>query len=110
MKQYVVDEFRLEDYEKVKTYLEEHCKAAGLSGVYWLTVPDQVLTELQRSHTQCQPYYVGIELYEDRMACGLLIRSSKTIRCHCAGYTTTEQRNWLIDTVDSMIDQIGIIA
>lgn len=109
MKQYVIDEFRLEDYEKVKGYFDENCKAAGLSGVYWMTVPDDILTDLQRSHTSCQPYYIGIELEEDKLSCGLLIRSSKNIRCHCIGYATVEQRNWVIDSLDSMMESIGII-
>lgn len=109
MKQYVIDEFRLEDYEKVKCYLDEHCKAAGLFGVYWMTVPEHVLTDTQRAHTACQPYYVGIELEEDKLSCGLLIRSSTNIRCHCIAYATLEQRNWLIDTLDSMMEQIGVI-
>lgn len=109
MKQYVIDEFRLEDYEKVKRYFDEHLKAAGLFGVYWMTVPDDVLTDTQRSHITCQPYYVGIELEEDKLSCGLLIRSSQNIRCNCIDYATLEQRNWLIDTIDSMMMRIGII-
>ncbi|MBU1168159.1 MAG: hypothetical protein KKD44_01205 [Proteobacteria bacterium] len=109
MKQYVIDELRYEDYQKVKTFLDETCKAGALSGVYWMTVPDDKLTELQLSHTDCQPYHVGIELEEDHVSCGFLIRASGNIRCHCIAYATVEQRNWVIDTLDAMFEKIGII-
>ncbi|GAB6096184.1 hypothetical protein JCM14469_24370 [Desulfatiferula olefinivorans] len=110
MKQYVIDELRDEDYRKVKAWLDEHCRAAGISGVYWLTLPESVLTDLQRSHTDCKPYYLGLELDENALSCGLLVRATGNIRCHCIGYATRDQLIWLIETIDAMTASIGVIV
>lgn len=110
MKQYVIDEFRFEDHEKVKAYLDEHCIAAALSGVYWMTLPEELLTDLQRSHVDCHPYFFGLELDEQALSCGLLVRSSKNIRCHCIAYANAKQLAWLVDSLDSMMEKIGVIV
>jgi hypothetical protein len=110
MKQYVIDEFRDEDYQKVKAWLDEHCTAGRISGVYWLTLPESVLTDLQRSHVDCQPYYLGLELDETSLSCGLLVRATGNIRCHCIGYATKAQLIWLIETIDAMMETIGVIV
>jgi hypothetical protein len=109
MKQYVIDELRLWDYEKIKDYLDKYCKAAGLEGVYWLAVPDDLLTEQQQDHAMCKPFHFGIELEEDKLSCGLLVRSSSNIRCHCIAYANNAQRDWLIETLDTMMEQSGIV-
>ncbi len=109
MKQYVIDELRLDDYGKLKQYMIGCFKSASIDGVYWLTIPDELLTETQVSHKDCQPYYFAVELDEQFLSCGLLVRTASSIRCHCIGYATVEQRNWLIDTIDSIMDQNKII-
>lgn len=110
MKQYVIDELRSWDYGKIKDYLDKHCKAAGLEGVYWIEIPEELLTDQQKSHDPCKPFHFGIELEEDKMACGLLVRASGNIRCHCIAYANREQRNWLVETLDAMMEQLGIIV
>ncbi len=109
MKQYIIDELRLEDYEKIKQYFEANCKSASIEGVYWLEIPEELLTEIQASHESCQPFNFSIELEESNLSCGLLVRASSNIRCHCIAYANIEQRNWLIDTIDSIMEQNGII-
>lgn len=109
MKQYVIDELRLEDYQKIEQYLDDHCRSASIKGVYWLELPTDLLTETQASHESCQPFNFSLELEEDSIACGLLVRASSNIRCHCISYATVEQRNWLIDTIDSIMEQNKII-
>jgi hypothetical protein len=52
---------------------------------------------------------VAIELEPDRMSCELLIRSSIKIRCDCMGYATKDQRNWLIDRIDTMLNELEIV-
>ncbi len=109
MKQYLIDELRLEDYEKIKQYLDDFFKPGPIKGIYWLTIPEGILTETQRSHTDCQPHYFAVELDEQNFSCGLLVRTASSIRCHCISYANVEQRNWLIDTIDSIMEQNQII-
>lgn len=109
MKQYVIDELRLHDYEKIRDHLGEICSSGGIEGVYWLQIPEHILTDEQKSHSACKPYIFGLELYEDRLCCGLLVRSLKSIRCHCVAYADKAQRDWLLEILDTMMDKIGVI-
>ncbi len=109
MKQYVIDELRLEDYEKVKEYFNTNCKPASIEGVYWLEIPGDILSETQMGHDACKPFNFALELDENSLACGLLVRASSNIRCHCIAYASLEQRNWLIDTIDSIMEKIGVV-
>lgn len=110
MKQYVIDEFRLEDFRKVKDYLEDYCKPAGIDGVYWLEMPEELMTEVQAGHTNCQPYHFALELDEYALSCGFLVRATGNIRCHCIGYADVKQREWLLETIDSIMEKIGVIV
>jgi hypothetical protein len=108
MKQYVIDEFRLNDYEKVKGYLDMNFGDAEMGGIYWIPIEEDILTDVQKSHTECQPLYFAAELDEQRMATELLVRTKNRIRCNCIDYATEEQRNWLIRRIDAMLDELEI--
>jgi hypothetical protein len=109
MKQYVVDELRPLDYKLIKSHLNEKLGDSFMGGLYKLPIDPEILTDAQRHHTQCQPYYFAIDLEPDRMAFELLVRSDQKIRCNCIGYATEKQRNWLIQLADIMFDQLKII-
>ena len=55
MKQYVIDELRPWEHEKIKAYLENEFKASRVNGIYWIPLDADILTEVQRAHTGCQP-------------------------------------------------------
>jgi len=109
MKQYVVDELRPLDYTVIKSHLDERIGASGMPGLYKLPIDPEMLTAVQRHHTHCQPFYFAIDLEPSRMACELLVRSDQKIRCNCIGYATENQRNWLIQLTDMMLDQLKIV-
>ena len=50
MKQYVIDEIRPQDFEKVKGYLEETYGGAGVDGLYWVPVDEALLSGVQQAH------------------------------------------------------------
>ena len=108
MKQYVIDELRPADYDLLKNYLDAHYIADALDGIYWIPVPDELLTGIQAAHSDCRPHYFSVELFDGRMSCELLVRTKKRVRCDCMGYADEKQRTWLIETVDAVLDQLGI--
>lgn len=111
MKQYVIDELRLHDYEKIKAYMDENFSKTGVSGLYWLPVPEELLTEIQAAHTECGPFCFGAELEEDRISFELLVRARGRIRCGgCIGYADEHQRKWLMDAVDAIFEKLEIIT
>jgi hypothetical protein len=108
MKQYVIDELRLDDYGKIKAHLDKTYTASGVDGLYWIPMPDDFLSDIQHEHSDCAPFYFAIELEEDHLSCELLIRSQNKIRCNCIAYADEPQRNWMIRAVDAMFEKLQI--
>jgi hypothetical protein len=108
MKQYVIDEIRPEDYHKIKQYLDASYGPVEMDGIYWIPLSAEVLSEVQRAHTDCQPFYFAIELEEKRFALELLVRTKNRIRCACIGYASRDQRIWIMEAVDAIFEKLDI--
>lgn len=110
MKQYVVDELRPEDYKTLKHHLDHRYAVPAYDGLYRIPLENQMLSQVQKAHTDCQPFYFALELLPGRLACELLVRTNSRIRCDCIQVANELQRNRLIDTIDAMLERLGIIA
>jgi hypothetical protein len=108
MKQYVVDQLRYPDYEKLKAFLDQNYGEAAMGAVYWLVLDQEVLSPIQRDHRECQPHAAAVELEETHLSLELLVRTPHRIRCDCIAYATQEQRDWLIRRVDDILKQLNI--
>lgn len=108
MKQYVIDGLRLEDYRKLKDYLDSAVESSPLAGIYWLELEPSLLTPIQREHVNCKPHVFAFMLEETYLSCELLVRIKNTIKCDCMAYATVKQRNWLMDTVDAILEKLDI--
>jgi hypothetical protein len=108
MKQYVIDELRPKDYEMIKAFMDENFGSSNVDGVYWLQLDHNILTPVQKEHTECQPFYVAVDLESNLVAFELLVRTKNRMRCSCMGYATEKQRNWLMGFADAMFDKLGI--
>lgn len=108
MKQYVIDEIRAPDYEKIKAYLDKEFGSPEMGSITWIALPEALLNDVQKAHGTCQPYYIALDLLPERLACELLVRTKSRIRCGCMGYATESQRNWIIDVVDAMFEKLEI--
>jgi hypothetical protein len=110
MKQYVIDEIRPQDYEKIKAYLDGTFGRSGLDGLYWIPVEETLLSAIQQAHHDCAPFFMSLELAPDRLAGELLVRTRNRVRCDCIHYADKRQRDWLIETMDAMFARLGIIT
>lgn len=108
MKQYVIDQLRLSDYKKLKTYLDQHFNGSAIEGVYWVPLDTNLFNGLQQQHTQCQPFYFTLELEEQHLACEFLVRTQQRVRCGCMSYADATQRTWLMDLVDDILTELDI--
>jgi hypothetical protein len=108
MKQYVIDELRPADYQKIKTFLDENYGPAALDGVYWIALPPDYYGRVQAEHKGCQPFYFAIDLEQNMINCELLIRTKTRVRCDCISYATEKQRNWLIQFVDRIFEKLEV--
>ncbi len=108
MKQYVIDELRLEDYDKLNEHLVQRFGPADLGGVFWIPIDSGHLTETQDSHADCKPFYFAVELQESTLSCELLVRTRDRIRCDCIAYANRTQRNWIVKVIDGVFEQLDI--
>ena len=110
MKQYVIDELRLEDHHKIKQYLTATYGPVEMGGIYWVPIAVEMLTEIQRAHTDCQPFYFAIDLEKERFALELLVLTKNRIRCACIGYASKDQRIWVMEIVDAIFEKLDIMT
>jgi len=108
MKQYVIDGLRLEDYQKLKAYLDRYLTSSTIDGVYWFELDQDILTPVQKSHVDCQPHVFALMLEESYLSCEFLVRVEKKIKCDCMDYATQEQRDWLMDQADAILEKLDI--
>jgi len=109
MRQYLIDELRPEDYHRLKAYLDERFAVPDFEGLYWIELVWEQLTEVQKAHQDCRPFYFALELLPDRLSCELLVRSRQRVRCDCIRYASETQRNWIIGKVDAIFDELKLI-
>ena len=110
MKQYVVDELQQADYQKLKDYLESRFYPSDIDGIYWIFLEDALLSDIQKKHRECHPFYLAVELTETAMHCELLVRSKNRLRCDCITYANRRQREWVIDLVDTVVETLALHA
>ena len=110
MKQYVIDELRPADFEKIKAHLDENFDSSTIQGIFWISLDKEILNDVQTDHKKCQPFYFAINLEPDHMACELLVRTKSTMRCNCISYADKTQFYWFVRFIDSMLEKLGIKA
>ncbi|MBF0117715.1 MAG: hypothetical protein HQK79_02695 [Desulfobacterales bacterium] len=109
MKQYIIDELRPQDYQKIKEYFDKNLGMPKINSIYWVELSDYLLNDIQISHPECKPFYFAIELGQKQISCELLIRSQNKIRCNCINYADERQRNWVINFIDTIFNDLNII-
>ena len=109
MRQYLIDELRLEDYTKLQEHLQSNYKnSTGIQGIYWIELPEEILNPTQIDHKDCSPFYIAVDLEETFISFELLVRTRKSLKCECISYSNEMQRNWIIAKVDSIFNELNI--
>lgn len=110
MKQYLIDELRPPDHEKIKAHLDANFRPESLGGIYWIPIGKGLLRGIQEEHVGCQPHYFAVDLEEDRLSCEFLVRTRNRMRCDCIRYANQKQRNWIIRFIDDLLDELAVIT
>jgi hypothetical protein len=113
MRQYMLDEISRGDIPCIREYLNEHAQAAGLEGIWWVDLPEDLLSPEQFEHQDCRPFRFAVEVAE--MVVGdsfvrfeFLIRSRETMRCSCIGYATRVQRDFILAFADRLVEDLAL--
>lgn len=110
MRQMVINELTKDEAARVRGFLDNHCRPGGVSGLYWLTIPPDLLAEAQRGHEACGPFALAIELGDDFVSFELLVRSESNLHCSCTAYVSVEQREYLLSWLDRLLAEQAIRA
>ncbi len=111
MRQFVIDELSPEERDNIDTYLKKALKpGAMVEGMFWLQVPDDLLAEAQQGHEECGPFFFAFDLSRTKLIIELLVRSESNLHCSCISFATKAQRDFLLQFLDTMLEEERIRA
>ena len=108
MKAYFLDEITSEDLEQITQFLTDNASRSTMAQIFWVQFPEDLLSPLQFQHTACQPHVFAVELGSDWVKLEFLVRSLQTMKCDCAAYCTGQQRDYIINFADRMLEQLKV--
>ncbi len=108
MRAYLIDEISASNVERIDVFLKKNAITSNLEGLFWMKIPDDLLSPAQFQHRSCRPHVYSLELGPDWLKIELLIRSHKTMQCTCPAYCTAQQRNFVINAVHGMLETLNI--
>ncbi len=109
MRSLLLDELAPGDMDRLLEHLGRTLQVSGLPDVFWLEMPEDLLTPEQADHRDsCGPHRVAVVVEEDSLRLELLVRAQESLRCACTAYATTAQRDFLIDYLDRLIEELGL--
>jgi len=108
MRQFVLDEIPPQRMEEIESYLKEKAVPSGLEKIFWLEIPPDLLSLVQREHKECGPHYLAVEMGKNFLKFEFLVRSRKRLRCACVQYATQDQEIFLLNFVHSLIQALHL--
>ena len=109
MRAYLIDELAPEDVKRIADRLTQKGFAGSLEGIYYLPVPEALLSPEQQEHLgACGPYIMPVETGDDWVRLELLVRARSILRCSCVAYAHPALREHMIDTLDALIKDLDI--
>ena len=84
MKQYVIDQLRELDHEKILEFLKNNADASEFGDIFWVMLPEELYSDIQKEHKQCHPFCFAVDLSFNQADFELLTRSRQcsAVRLH----------------------------
>jgi len=108
LRYYLIDEISKSDIKKLKNHLDDRTIKSSLADLYWVEFPDDLLSSIQSEHDSCKPYVFGLELSASSLKAELFVRNRNEFGCACQQYCSDRQKNYVIDFVLNLIDELNI--
>ena len=110
MRQFVIDQLSDKERQAVRQHLRRTTDAGPIEDMFWLKLENDLLSEVQRSHPTCGPFYIAIELGDESVSFEFLVRSQSTLHCPCISYASPPQRDFILNFIDAMIEKLALKA
>lgn len=109
MRQYTVTELSEKGIETIETALRGKKLQASIDHLFWIPVPDDLLTPLQKEHaTTCGPHVMALEVMRSSLNLEFLVRARNKIRCDCITYADDRLMLAMIHRVNDFLSGLGI--
>ena len=104
MRLYKIDQLSREEKAKIESYLNRTLQPGPVEGVYWIEVPQDLLSAEQRGHQEdCGPFFFAVELEAEAVSFELLVRSQTNLHCSCIAYASQAQRDFVLRFIDKLL-------
>ena len=103
MRLYKIDQLSREEQANIESYLKRTLLPGPMEGVFWLQVPQDLLSAEQRGHEDCGPFFFAVELEAEAVNFELLVRSQTNLHCSCLRYASQAQRDFVLQFIDTML-------
>jgi hypothetical protein len=108
MRQFLVDEIPTRQMGEVESYLKKKTVPSGLEKIYWLEIPQDLLSGLQWQHRECGPHYLAIETGKNFLKFEFLVRGRRRLHCDCVQYASQAQEAFLFDFAHQLIEALDL--
>ncbi len=105
MRYFAIDDLSREEQVVVENFLKRNASQAAIENMFWLPLPENILSDIQKEHAECGPFFLAIELQDDYVNFELLVRSQTNLHCNCIGFATVEQRQFVLEFIDRLIEE-----
>ena len=96
------------DIRKIREFLLEHARVSGIENLFWMEIPEDLLSPFQFQHTGCRPHVFAVEVGESWVKTELFSKSLTKMRCECQHYGTERQIQYALRWIDRMLDGLRI--
>jgi len=107
MRQYLIDGLKKEEVDKIKRILKDRLEQGGTENIFWLNLPEDLLSSTQFEHKACQPFSFAIEVGDSWVKFEELVRSRTNLHCGCISYATWNQRLFMFRFIDSLLSELS---
>ena len=74
---------------ELKKYLEQLEFTSSIPDLYWLPVPEEMLSKLQMEHLDsCGPYALALDTEGEEMVLETLVRAQNQLHCECIAFAS----------------------
>ena len=108
MRAYLIDELSPSKLDAIREFLGENAIRSSMDQIFWVRIPDDLLSGMQFQHSKCKPHVFAVELGQDWVKLELFVRTLRNMHCDCPGYSTVQQRNFILNFADGMIERLNI--
>ena len=108
MRAYLIDEISPTDIEKISLFLNQNSSQSSLDAIFWVEIPEDLLTGIQFKHQTCKPHVLAVETGDNWLKAELFVRSLNTMRCDCQSYCSPQQREFILSFIQHMMDSLNI--